>query len=127
MLGGYGVTKIDARTGEQEYTPFRHSTSWINLVYGTKYKGGFFAGYTKNLGTSKGLVDADKLYGSGLNIDRFVNLSFSFRYALPHWTAGVGYTLATAWYGATDLSNGKVVRTHDVSNHRLESIFIYSF
>jgi hypothetical protein len=127
MLGGYGVTKIDARTGGQEYTPFRHSTSWLNLVYGTKYKGGIFAGYTKNLGTSKELISADKLYGSGLNIDQFINLSLSFRYVLPHWTAGIGYTLATAWYGETNLSNGKVVNTHDVSNHRIESIFMYIF
>jgi hypothetical protein len=80
MIGGFGVTKIDSRTGEQAYTPFRHSTSWLNLVYGRKYRGGFFAGYTKNLGTSESLIDSDRLYGSGLNIDRLVNLSFSFRY-----------------------------------------------
>jgi hypothetical protein len=127
MLGGYGVTKIDARTGEQEYTPFRHSTSWLNVVYGTKYKGGFFAGYTKNLGTPESIISADKLYGSGLNIDQFVNLSLSFRYVLPHWNFGIGYTLATAWYGETNLSNGKVINTHDVSNHRMESIFTYVF
>ncbi|MDR1221892.1 MAG: hypothetical protein LBL07_03310 [Tannerella sp.] len=127
MIGGFGVTKIDDRTGEQEYTPFRHSTSWLNLVYGRKYQGGLFAGYTKNLGTSKSLISADQLYGSGLNMDQFANLSFSLRYVLAHVNIGVGYTLATAWYGETDLSNGKSVHTHTVSNHRFESIFMYLF
>ena len=38
MIGGYGVTTADNRTGKQEYTPFRHSTSWLNLIYGSKYQ-----------------------------------------------------------------------------------------
>jgi hypothetical protein len=127
MIGGFGVAKIDDRTGKQEYTPFRHSTSWLNAVYGTKYQGGFFAGYTKNLGTSKSLISTDKLYGSGLNIDQFVNLSLFFRYVLPHWNIGLEYTLATAWYGETNLRDGKSKNTHDVSNHRIESVFTYTF
>ncbi|MDR0393519.1 MAG: hypothetical protein LBH77_00010 [Tannerella sp.] len=127
MIGGFGVTRINDRTGEQEYVPFRHSTSWFNATYGTTYQGGFFAGYTKNLGTSESLVSTDKLYGSGLNIDQFVNLSVFFRYALPHWNIGLEYTLATARYGETDLRDGKSKNTHDVSNHRIESVFIYTF
>lgn len=127
MIGGFGVTKIDNHTGEQEYTSFRHSTSWLNLTYGRKYQGSFFAGYTKNLGTSKSLISTDKLYGSGLDLDQFVNLSFSFRYVLPHWNIGLEYALATAWYGEMNLSNGKNIHTHDVSNHRIESVFIYTF
>ena len=127
MIGGFGVTQIDPHTGEQQYTPFRHSTSWFNLVYGTKYQGGVFAGYTRNLGVSEPLVAADKLYGSGLNIDRFTNLSGFFRYVRTHWNLGIGYTFATAWYGSTDLANGKSIHTHQVTNHRLESVFTYIF
>ena len=44
--------------------PFRHSTSWINFTCGTKWKGHFFAGYTKNLGTADVLVSATE-YGIG--------------------------------------------------------------
>ena len=36
MLGGYAVTSVDPRTGEQEYTPYRHSMTWLNIVYGKK-------------------------------------------------------------------------------------------
>ena len=127
MLGGFGVSGIDSRTGEQDYTPFRYSTSWLNIVYGKKYQGSLFAGYSKNLGTSESLVGTDKIYGLGVGIDQFTNLSLSLKYVLPHWNLGIGYTLATAWYGETRLSDGKVINTHDVSNHRFESIFIYYF
>ena len=127
MLGGFGVSEIDSRTGKQDYTPFNYSTSWLNVVYGKKYQGSLFAGYSKNLGTSESLVSADKVYGTGTDIDQLANVSFSMRYVLPHWTFGLGYTISTAWYGGTRLSDGKVVNTHDVSNHRIESIFIYLF
>ena len=127
MLGGFGVSEIDSRTGEQKYTPFKHSASWLNFVYGRKYQAGLFAGYSKNLGTSKSLVSVDKIYGSGTNIDQFVNLSCYLRYNLPHWNVGLGYTRATAWYGDIQLSNGKVTNTHDVTNHRVEAIFLYLF
>ena len=126
-LGGFGVSGIDDRTGEQDYTPFRYSTSWLNIVYGKKYQGSLFAGYSKNLGTSESLVDADKIYGLGMGIDQLTNFRLSFKYVLPHWNFGLGYTFATAWYGETRLSDGKVINTHDVSNHRIESVFMYLF
>ena len=127
MLGGFGVTEIDSRTGEQKYTPIKNSTSWLNFVYGQKYQGSIFAGYSKNLGSSKSLVSADKIYGSGIDIDQFVNLSFHLKYNLPHWNVGLGYTWATAWFGDINLSDGKVKNTHDVTNHRVEAIFMYLF
>lgn len=127
MLGGYGVTKQDARTGKQDYTAFRNSTTWLNVVYGTKYQGCFFAGYMKNLGTSDKLLNVRDLYGLGMNVDQFLNLSLCMRYVLPHWNLGLEYTLSTAWYGDIDLSNGKVGNTHDVSNHRIEGVLMYYF
>lgn len=127
MISGFGVTSIDELTGKQEYVPFRHSTSWLNLIFGKKYQGGIFAGYTKNLGTSKKLIDENKLYGAGLDIDQFVNISLCAKYVLPHWNLGLEYTNSTAWYGKTDLANGKVKDTHDVTNHRLECVFMYFF
>lgn len=64
MLGGYAVTSVDPRTGEQEYTPYRHSMTWLNIVYGKKWKPGIFVGYLKNLGTGKTI--AGPTYGVGL-------------------------------------------------------------
>ena len=127
LMGGYGVSHIDPTTGEQEYTPSRHSVTWVNAVYGTRWKGGLFAGYSKNLGTGKALVGADKIYGSGANIDQLLTASVQGIYQLPHWRAGLEYQASTAWYGDINLANGKVNNTHDITNHRILGVFIYYF
>jgi len=127
MLGGFGVTATDPRTGKQEYTPFRHSTSWLNVVIGKEYQGSLFAGFTKNLGVSEKLESAGKLYGTGLDIDKLLTLNFCLSYNLPHWKLGAEYTNSTAWYGKTDIEDGKSKDTHDVTNHRIEAVFMYYF
>ena len=127
LLGGYGVTSEDPNTGKQEYAASRHSTSWLNVVYGKKWKGGAFLGYTKNLGTGKPLVSTNKFYGSGVDIDQLFSTSLLCSYDLPHWKAGVEYTLSSAWYGQTDLSNGKVKEAKAVTNHRILLLFMYLF
>ena len=127
LLGGYGVTSEDPNTGKQEYTASRHSTSWLNVVYGKKWKGGMFLGYTKNLGTGKSLVSTDKFYGSGVDIDQLLSTSLLCSYDLPHWKVGIEYTLSNAWYGQTDLSNGKVKEAKAVTNHRILALFTYFF
>ena len=66
-LGGFGIKHIDNKTKEQEYTPIRFSSSWLNVVYGQKWKPGIFVGYAKNLGTSDELV-SEQLYGTGTNV-----------------------------------------------------------
>ena len=126
LIGGYGISSIDPETGEQDYTPFRHSTSWVNFTYGTKWKGHFFAGYTKNLGTTKALVNTTK-YGMGLDIDQLLSANFAFSYNLPHWQIGLEYCPTTAWYGKTNLENGKVIDTHSVMNHRILGLVMYYF
>lgn len=126
LLGGYGISKVDPVTGEQEYTPIRHSTSWINLTYGTRWKGHFFVGYTKKLGSSRPLV-TDVQYGMGLDIDQLCSFNMAVSYNLPHWQIGLEYVPTTAWYGDTDLSNGRVVHTHRVTNHRVLGLIMYYF
>lgn len=126
LLGGYGISGIDQVTGEREYTPMRHSTSWINFTYGNKWKAHFFAGYTKKLGCSRTLI-TDEQYGMGLNIDQICSFNMAFSYNLPHWQIGLEYVPTTAWYGDTDLSNGRIINTHDVTNHRILGLVMYYF
>lgn len=125
MLGGYAVTAIDERTGEQSYTPYRHSMTWLNIVYGTKWKPGVFIGYMKNLGTNEPI--AGDTYGVGLNVDQLFTTNWQFSYNLPHWKLGVEYTPSIAWYGNRDDSNGKIHSTHSVTNHRVLGVLIYMF
>ncbi len=125
LLGGYGVTAIDPVTGQQDYTPFRHSTTWVNATYGTKWQGGLFAGYTKNLGTDEPLVGS--VYGGGLQVDQLKAGGAQITYNLPNWTVGIEYLATTADYGTIDNFDGKVRDTHGVTNHRVLCTFFYRF
>ena len=127
LLGGYGVSSVDSRTCEQGYTPFRHSTTWVNFAYGTKWRPGVFVGYTKNLGTGKSLVSADKVYGMGLDIDQLITVSLNVSYNLSHWKFGFEYCPATAYYGTTDLESGRIEQTHAITNHRILGLMMYYF
>lgn len=126
LIGGYGISYVNSLTGEQKYTPIHHSTSWINFTYGNRWKAHFFAGYTKRLGSSSALV-SDVQYGMGLDIDQLCSFNMAFSYNLPHWQIGLEYVPATAWYGDTNLSSGRVVNTHAVTNHRILGLVMYYF
>lgn len=125
-LGGFGIKSVDNRTGEQEYTPIRVSSSWLNVVYGRKWKPGIFVGYAKNLGTSDELV-SDKLYGTGTNLDQLMTAGAELTYNVPHWKFGLEYTLTSAWYGSLDRSNGKIKDTHAVCNNRIVAVAMFMF
>ena len=122
-LGGYGVTAKDPRTGEQEYAPLRLWQSWVNVMYGSKWRGGVFGGYIKNFGASK---PVSGLIGTGTNIDQMFTLSAMLNYNIPHWRFGIEYSLTEAFYGTND-AYGKVRNTHAIVNHRPYATVMYSF
>lgn len=125
-LGGFGIKSINERTGEQKYTPIRFSSSWLNAVYGQKWKPGIFVGYAKNLGTSDAL-ESEKLYGTGTNLDQLVTAGAELTYNVPHWKFGLEYTLSSAWYGSLNKSNGKIKDTHAVCNNRIVAVAMFMF
>lgn len=125
-LGGFGIKSIETKTGEQEYTPIRFSSSWLNVVYGQKWKPGLFVGYSKNLGTSDALVSSE-LYGTGTNLDQLVTAGGELTYNVPHWKFGLEYTLSSAWYGSLDRTNGKIKDTHAVCNNRIVAVAMFMF
>ena len=129
-LGGFGVKSVNERTGEQKYTPIRFSSSWLNVVYGQKWKPGVFVGYAKNLGTSDELYAPDgkaQLYGTGTNLDQLVTAGAELTYNVPHWKFGLEYTLSSAWYGSLNASNGKIRDTHAVCNNRIVAVAMFMF
>lgn len=125
-LGGFGIKSVDERTGKQKYTPIRFSSSWLNVVYGQKWKPGVFVGYAKNLGTSDALV-SDKLYGTGTNLNQLMTAGVELTYNVPHWKFGLEYTLSSAWYGSLKQSNGKITDTHAVCNNRIVAVAMFMF
>ena len=124
MLGGYGVCDIDPITGQQSYTPTYNSSSWVNVVWGKKWKVGAFGGYMKNLGTTK---EVSTLIGTGVDVDQIVCGSAEVTYNLPHWRIGLEYNYTAAWYGDLNKANGKIVNTHSVDNHRIVASATFSF
>lgn len=130
MLGGYGIKSINPETGEQKYTNFNQSSSWLNLSYGSKYKGNLFLGYTKNLGSDDALVEGSKLYGDGMTVDDLYRVAGTFTYNIPHFTLGLEYEFSLVNYGdegTYDWSKGKYNDTHNVSNHRVVGTVSYLF
>lgn len=123
MLGGYGVTSIDNRTGEQRYTPFRVSSTWLNVTHGQRWKQGLFLGYLKNMGTGKDIMAQ---YGTGLDVGQLLTANVQLSYNLPHWKCGMEYSPSTAWFGNAD-KRGKISDTHTVTNHRILWVLMYMF
>ena len=99
------------------------SHSWVNIMYGSKRRGGIFAGYLKNFGASK---NVSELVGVGTNVDQIAAISAELTYNLPGWKFGVEYNFTTAWYGTPD-AKGRVKDTYDVSNHRLVFAAMFMF
>ena len=122
-VGGYGITATDARTGEQEYTPLRVSHTWVNVMYGRKWRGGIFGGYLKNLGAKE---NVSGLIGTGTNIDQLTTATAELTYNLPNWKFGAEYSWIAAWYGNND-AKGKVIDTHQVDNHRIVLTALFQF
>lgn len=125
-LGGYGVTSIDKRTGEQKYSPYRFSSTWLNIVYGKVWKPGIFMGYLKNLGAKDPIVG--QTYGVGLDVAQLFTTNLQLSYNLPNWKLGMEYSPSIAWYGKADMADGgKISQTHSITNHRILGVLVYSF
>lgn len=122
-IGGYGITSTDPRTGEQQYTPLRVSHTWVSAMYGSKWRGGVFAGYLKNLGASK---EVSGLLGTGTDIDRLATATAELTYNLPNWKFGAEYSWTGARYGENN-AKGKVVNTHGVKNNRIVFTALFQF
>ena len=130
MLGGYGISKRNNQTGEQEYTNFKTSSSWLNFSYGKKYLTNLMIGYTKNLGTQAPLIEDTPLYGDGLSLDNLSRVATNFSYNVPHFRLGVEYEFSHANYvddGSFSWNSGKIGRTHSIQNNRIIGLIAYLF
>lgn len=126
LPGGYAVASADASTGEETYTPFNHIYNWINFTYGNDWKFGFFAGYLKNLGTSKNPVGP--LYGFATDVDMVYKFSPQLIYTYKNFMFGWELSWTTAAYGENDFSDkAKVKNTEKVTNFRNLLSVAYNF
>ena len=149
MNGGYGVSKVN-EDGSYEYTPTRHSSSWISLVYGgkvgaqedkhpQKLQGILFAGYIKNFGTKAALWDANQdgkadmfYFPRGENMNQMWRLTPTLLYTVGKFQVGIEYDITSVHYGdakkginaATGLADTGL---HWVTNHRVQVMTKFNF
>lgn len=123
-VGGYGITSVDPRTGEQTYTPLRTSATWLNVAYGKTWRPALFFGYLKSLGASTEVSD---VLGTGTNLDQLLNATAELTYNRSNWKLGAEYSLCNAWYGDEFSAKAKALSSHTVMNHRVVMTAIYQF
>lgn len=123
-VGGYGITSVDPRTGEQTYTPLRTSATWLNVAYGKTWRPALFFGYLKNFGASTEVSD---VLGTGTNLDQLLNATAELTYNRGNWKLGAEYSLCNAWYGDEFSAKAKALSSHTVMNHRVVMTAIYQF
>ncbi len=120
MPGGYGVSSLDSLSGREEYTPFNHFYSWLNMVYGDKTKIGLFGGYTKNMGANDPIIDANRTYGMALDVDYFYRVTPTISHKIKNFMLALELEHTVAAYGTMDIINkGKVKDSYEVSNTRI--------
>ena len=149
MNGGYGVSRINP-DGSYSYTPTRHSSSWISLVYGgkvgaqedkhpQKLQGILFAGYIKNFGTKEALLDANNdgkadmfYFPRGNNMNRMWRLTPTLLYTVGKFQVGIEYDITSVHYGdaqkGINPANGLADEDlHWITNHRVQIMTKYNF
>ena len=148
MYGGYGIKGVNG-DGSYTYTPIRHSTSWISLVYGgkvgaqeekhpQKLQGILFGGYVKNFGTKDALydIDSDGKYTkaeffcprSGA-MNQMWRLSPTLLYTVGKFQLGLEYEITSVQYGdgVLDAHALSTNGLHWVTNHRVQLMTKYNF
>jgi len=148
MYGGYGIKAINA-DGSYAYTPIRHSTSWISIVYGgkvgaqedkhpQKLQGILFGGYVHNFGTKEALIDvngdgkftnAEFFYPRSAAMNQMWRLSPTLLYTVGKFQLGLEYEITSVQYGdgvlnAHGLSSDKL---HWITNHRVQLMTKFNF
>ncbi len=123
MLGGYAEKEIDD-DGFVRYTPLNHLSSWFNMVYGERLRGGLYLGYARNLGASDDVEG--RYYGRGSDIAYLYRISPSLRFASGNVELCAELEYTAAAYGETD-RRGRVKDYQEVGNTRLLFTAFYYF
>lgn len=148
MYGGYGVKGVNA-DGSYSYTPIRHSTTWISLVYGgkvgaqedkhpQKLQGILFGGYVKNFGTKEALYDLDgdgkftksEFYNPrSATMNQMWRLSPTLLYTVGKFQLGLEYEITSVQYGDGKLDAHALSTNglHWITNHRVQLMTKYNF
>lgn len=136
MMGGYAVKCIDPATDVRSYTNINTLSYWIDFNIDKKISPGFFAGYSKVLGTSSPIIPSITNQATGVmenlvytlipNIKYMARLSPRIKFNVKPLVFGAELEWTRAGYG-TMQSSGKITQVKPVSNIRflLASYFFF--
>jgi hypothetical protein len=126
LPSGYAVASVNSNTGAETYTPFNHIYNWVNFTYGGDWKFGLFAGYLKNMGTTKNPVGP--LYGFATDAAWMTKVSPQMIYAYKNFMFGWELSLTTVAYGENDYQDKGIVKNaENVTNFRNMISVAYNF
>ena len=127
MLGGYGVSKIDAQTNRFDYTPVNTFSWWTEvLTRFSKVNFALFAGMANNLGSSDPIASGGAVYARGADIDYVARISPRIIMGNNSVKVMVELNQTYAGYGTND-SKLNVTNVEKVGNTRLQLHVKYSF
>ncbi|MCX7696930.1 MAG: hypothetical protein N2Z72_04455 [Bacteroidales bacterium] len=128
MIGGYAACDIlDTVKNIKKYTSFVTGTIWADFQLNlAKWQLGMYCAYAKNMGTLCDLKTGSKTYVRGQNIDYLYRISPRISYVVDKVMFSSEVEITNAAYGKLQ-NNGKVTKTHDVSNIRLLLAVFYNF
>ena len=120
MPGGYAVHRIiDPVNQEKDYVPTRNIAGWIDIsTTSKKWQPGIFAGYNKNLGTAKSIID--KPGGHGVNIAYIYRISPRLNYYINNLQFAAELDITAAAFGDNTYSDKAIpLNAKEVINYRV--------
>jgi len=124
MLGGYGLTSIDAN--KVSYSPISSISSWLEFMYKKDWEYGLLVGYAQNLGASENLILAP--WGRGLDIEKVIKAYPRIAYNFKKTKVGLEAEWTSAYYGDFNINNkAKVEKAEAVNNLRILLAFFVFF
>ena len=136
MLGGYAVKCIDPTTDLRTYTNINTLSYWIDFNLDKKISPGFFAGFSKILGTSSCIIPSvtnpltgvteSLVYGLLTNIKYVARLAPRIRFNVKPMVFGAELEWTRAGYGTIQTS-GQITNVTPASNVRVLLSSYYFF
>lgn len=125
MLGGYGVSNIDLKTGKYEYSPLTTASVWaeIKTHIDSPFNFGLFGGYVKNLGAEKKILT---YYSRGKNIDKMYRFAPRVVYRKGPLSMALECNQTYTYYGTVG-ERGEVDNSEGIGSTRLQFYVRYFF
>jgi hypothetical protein len=124
MLGGYAVRTVDPTTMAETYTPTNHLFAWGSVNYGERVRGGLFAGFARNFGTSH--ENTGTYFSRGADVGHAYRLSPSISVISGPVQVSTEIERTVAAYGMPD-RRGRVRDAQPIGNTRLLVTLFYFF